>query len=114
MALMGLPQMADQQVPGIRFKDCNNLFVTCLQSMLLGVIFQDNLVFHEKSVPINDRLPVQIFVKAYRFYGYLLNMSGPDIETVEVFKTDGLSNINRNYQSDGIVSIITKKVENQK
>lgn len=113
-ALTGLPQMADQQIPGIRFKDCASMS-TCIQSMLLGVVFQDNALYFMKNASSNDRLPLQIFVNGQPVdYGYLFSLRGADVETVEVFKTDGLSNINRNYQSDGIVSIITKKVEKSK
>jgi hypothetical protein len=115
-AFTGLPMLADQQVPGIRFKDCPNLFV-CLPSMILGVMAENNNLYLMKnqSVPINDRLPVQVFVNGRPTdFNYLNTISGNDIETVEVFKTDGLSGINRNYQSDGIVSIITRKIESTK
>ena len=47
-------------------------------------------------------------------YSYLNSIRGSEVETVEVFKTDGFSNINRNYDADGIVSIITRKIETTK
>lgn len=110
----GLPVMADQQIPGARFKDCNNLLV-CLPSMLLGVMAEDNNLYFMKNASNSNRLPLQVFVNGRPMdFATLTSMSGNDVETVEVFKTDGLSNINRNYQSDGIVSIITKKIESSK
>jgi hypothetical protein len=110
----GLPVMADQQIAGARFKDCNNLLV-CLPSMLLGVMVEDNNLYFMKNASNSNRLPLQVFVNGRPMdFATLTSMSGNDVETVEVFKTDGLSNINRNYQSDGIVSIITRKIESSK
>jgi hypothetical protein len=111
-----LPVLADQQVPGIRFKDCANLMI-CLPTMILGVTALDNNLYLTKNAlsSSTDRLPVQIFVNGRPTdFNYLNTMTGNDIETVEFFKTDGFSGINRSYQSDGIVSIITRKLETSK
>ncbi|MES2062298.1 MAG: carboxypeptidase regulatory-like domain-containing protein [Bacteroidota bacterium] len=115
-ALSGMPVLADQQVPGIRFKDCTNLMI-CLPTMILGVTALDNNLYLTKNAlsSSNDRLPVQIFVNGRPTdFNYLNTMTGNDIETVEFFKTDGFSGINRSYQSDGVVSIITRKLETSK
>jgi hypothetical protein len=110
----GLPMMADQQLSGERFKDCPTLF-NCLPGSLLGVISEDNNIYLFKNASNPNKLPMQIFVNGKPVdYSYLNSIRGTEVETIEVFKTDGLSNINKQYQSDGIISIITKKVEGTK
>ncbi|MFD0792185.1 carboxypeptidase regulatory-like domain-containing protein [Mucilaginibacter litoreus] len=113
-ALTGLPMMADQQIKGEIFKDCPNLY-TCIIGTLLGVTSEDNNLYFSKNISNPNRLPIQIFLNGKPIdYSFLNSIAGRDVETIEVFKTDGLSSINKNYQSDGIISIITKKVEGQK
>jgi hypothetical protein len=110
----GLPMMADQALNSQRMADCDNLF-TCLPSMLLGVTAQDNNLYFTKNISNSNRLPLQVFVNGKPVdFNYLNNIKGSEVETIEMFKTDGLSGINRNYQSDGIVSVIIKKVEKSK
>jgi hypothetical protein len=113
-ALSTLPMMADQELRGERFKDCPNLF-QCLPSMLLGVSAEENNLYFTKNISNPNRLPMQAFVNGSPVdYSYLGSLSGGDVENVEVFKSDGFSNINKNYQTDGIISIITRKVEKSK
>ncbi|MBB5393993.1 carboxypeptidase regulatory-like domain-containing protein [Mucilaginibacter sp. AK015] len=112
--LSALPVIADQTITGERFKGCTNLY-QCLPSMLLGVSVDDNNLFFTKNLSNNNRLPIQVFVNGKPVdYSYLSSLSGTDVETIEVFKNDGLSNINQNYQSDGILSIITRKIQTTK
>ncbi|GGH02269.1 carboxypeptidase regulatory-like domain-containing protein [Mucilaginibacter phyllosphaerae] len=113
-SLSGLPMMADQAVPGERFKDCPNLY-TCLPSMLLGISAENNTLFFSKNVSNPNRKPIQIFINGRPMdYSYLNTFRGADVENIEVFRNDGLSSINKNYDSDGIISIITKKIEGTK
>lgn len=110
----GLPMMADQALSGERFKDCPNLF-TCLPSMLLGVSAEDNNLYFSKNISNPNKMPIQVFWNGKPVdYSYLNNFRGSDVENIEVFRSDGLSSINKNYQSDGIISIITKKIESTK
>ncbi|RYU86526.1 carboxypeptidase regulatory-like domain-containing protein [Mucilaginibacter terrigena] len=112
--LSALPAMADQALSGERFKECNNLF-QCLPSMLLGVSVDENLLYFTKNMSNTNRMPIQIFVNGKPVdYSYLGSLRGADVETIEVFKSDGLSSINQNYQSDGIISIITRKIQTSK
>ncbi|RFZ94740.1 carboxypeptidase regulatory-like domain-containing protein [Mucilaginibacter conchicola] len=107
--LTGLPGMADQTLNGDRFKDCPNLFV-CLPSNLLAVTAQDNNLYFSKNMSNPNKLPIQIFVNGKVVdYPYLNSIAGRDVEIIEMFKSDGVSSINKNYQSDGIISIITRK-----
>jgi hypothetical protein len=110
----GLPMMADQMLSGERFKDCPSLF-NCLAGNLLGVTTEDNNLYLFKNMSNPNKLPMQIFVNGKPVdYSYLNSIRGTEVENIEVFKTDGLSNINKQYQSDGIISIITKKIEGTK
>ncbi|MCQ6957897.1 carboxypeptidase regulatory-like domain-containing protein [Mucilaginibacter aquariorum] len=113
-SLSTLPMMADQELRRERFKDCGNLF-QCLPSMLLGVSVEENNLYFTKNVSNPNRLPMQVFVNGSPVdFSYLGSINGASVENVEIFKSDGFSNINKNYQTDGIVSIITKKVEKSK
>ncbi len=112
--LSALPMMADQQLTGERFKDCPNLYV-CLPTMLLGVSAENNALYFTKNISNQNKLPLQVFLNGSPVdYQTLNGYRGNDVETIEVFKSDGLSNINRNYMSDGIVSIITRKIKADK
>jgi len=113
-ALSTLPMMADQELRGERFKDCPNLF-QCLPSMLLGVSVEENNLYFTKNISSPNRLPMQVFVNGSPVdFSYLGSINGASVENVEIFKSDGFSNINKNYQTDGIISIITKKIEKSK
>ncbi|HEK19304.1 MAG TPA: carboxypeptidase regulatory-like domain-containing protein [Bacteroidetes bacterium] len=108
-ALTGLPMMADQAISGERLKDCPNLYI-CVQTAFLGVFVENNNMYLSKNMSNSNKLPVQIFVNGQPVdYSFLNTIAGKEVETIEVFKTDGVSSLNRIYQSDGIVSIITKK-----
>ncbi|MGY4536889.1 hypothetical protein ACVW0P_001303 [Mucilaginibacter sp. UYNi724] len=112
--LSALPVMADQQLTGARFKDCPNLYI-CLPAMLLGVTAENNQLFFTKNISNQNKQPMQVFLNGSPVdYQTLNGYRGDDVETIEVFKSDGLSNINRNYMSDGIISIITRKIEKSK
>ncbi|TWR25530.1 carboxypeptidase regulatory-like domain-containing protein [Mucilaginibacter achroorhodeus] len=107
--LSGLPAMSDQSLTGERFQDCPNLYV-CLPANLLGVTAEDNNLYFSKNISNSNKLPIQVFVDGKVVdYGYLNSIAGRDVEVIDVFKSDGVSSINRTYQSDGIISIITKK-----
>ncbi|MEB0263590.1 MULTISPECIES: carboxypeptidase regulatory-like domain-containing protein [unclassified Mucilaginibacter] len=112
--LSALPMMADQQLTGERFKDCPNLYV-CLPTMLLGVSAENNALYFTKNISNQNKLPLQVFLNGSPVdYQTLNGYRGNDVETIEVFKSDGLSNINKNYMSDGIISIITRKIKTDK
>ncbi|MES2266297.1 MAG: carboxypeptidase regulatory-like domain-containing protein [Bacteroidota bacterium] len=113
-ALTALPMMADQQLSGERFKDCPSLYL-CLPAMLLGVTAENNALYFTKNISNQNKLPMQVFVNGSPVdYQSLNSYRGSDVETIEVFKSDGLSNINRNFMSDGIISIITRKIKTEK
>ncbi|MFD0764257.1 carboxypeptidase regulatory-like domain-containing protein [Mucilaginibacter lutimaris] len=112
--LSALPLMADQQLTGERFKDCPNLYI-CLPAMLLGVTAENNALYFTKNISNQNKLPMQVFLNGSPVdYQTLNGYRGSDVETIEVFKSDGLSNINRNFMSDGIISIITRKIKTEK
>lgn len=113
-ALTGLPLMADQQLSGERFKDCPSLYL-CLPGLLLGVTAENNALYFTKNISDQNKLPLQVFVNGSPVDYQTLNAyRGNDVETIEVFKKDGLSNINHNFMSDGIISIITRKIKMEK
>lgn len=113
-SLTALPMLADQAIPGERFKDCPNLY-TCLPGMLMGVVADNTALYFSKNISNPNRKQIQIFINGRPMdYNYLNTVRGMDVENIELFKTDGLSNINKNYDSEGIISIITKKIEGTK
>ena len=109
-SLSGLSILADHTIPGDRFKDCN-FFSECLLSAGFGLTFDNNNFYLTRAYNSGKRIPVAYYVNGMSVdYSYLLNIDPKMVETVEIFNTDGLSSINRTTGTDGVVSIITKKV----
>ncbi|MBL4677530.1 MAG: carboxypeptidase regulatory-like domain-containing protein, partial [Mucilaginibacter sp.] len=108
-SLNGLSMLADQEIRAERLKDCQTLF-TCLPGMLLGIVVENNNLYFSKNISNPNKLPLQVFLNGRPVdFGFLNTISGADVENIEIFKSDGVSSINRTYQSDGVISVITRK-----
>ena len=104
-ALTGLSMMADREVSGDRFKDCNN-FLFCLQSLAPGVTYIDNNLFLTRTYQAGNKTPVQVFVNGMAVdVNYLNGVNPNEVESVEVFFKDDLSGINRRYNTNGVVVV---------
>lgn len=108
--MSGLPGQADQDIPAARLKGCPNL-LNCLPTIVLGTTVDNFQIYLMKSYNSNNKVPMQVFVNGKPVdLNYLNSISGDDVESIEVYKTDGLSRINETYGTNGIISIALKKV----
>jgi hypothetical protein len=110
----GLDMQTDQTVTADRIKDCNDLS-QCLPSILLGVTADDNYLYLSKNYSNPDKKPMQIFYNGKPVdYSFLRSVNGNQVETIELYKTDGVSGINKTYGTDGMIFINMRKVVSTK
>jgi hypothetical protein len=110
-AFTGLPMLADQQIAGSSLRNCTNLAL-CLQSYILGTTIDQNKIYFMKNYNSQDKKPLQIFVNGMPVdLLYLNGVATSNVESIEVFKTPGLSGIDDLYGTSGIVEINLKKQE---
>lgn len=105
-----LTQEPDHLIPGDRFTGCAN-FVTCLSASALGITYDENNFYLTKVYSSgNKTTPVQIYINGLQadFFS-LTNIDPVQVESVEIFNTDGLSGINRTTSTKGIMVINLKK-----
>jgi hypothetical protein len=109
-ALNGLSMEADHTIPGDRFKGCN-FFAECLTTSGLGLTFDNNNYYITRDYNSGTRTPVAIYANGMPVdYSYLMNVDPNMVESVEIFNSDGLSGINRNSGTKGVIVINTKKI----
>lgn len=111
-ALSGLSMMADHEIGGDRFQDCNDL-LTCLKTMAMGLTFEDNNFYITRDyMQGNKSTPVQIFINGNAVDAISVNSVNPkDVESVEIFLQDQLGLVFKTYNCKGVLVINTKKVE---
>lgn len=108
-ALTGLDPVPDHELDGDRLKGCNNVY-TCIQAMLLGVIFADNQFYIARDYQQGSRTPMAIYVKGLQVdVNYLNTLTPEKIASVETFFGDGLSGINRMNNTKGVLSFNLKE-----
>ena len=108
-ALSGLSMLADHNIDGERFKGCN-VMLSCLQSAAMGLTFTDNNFYVSRVYNSGLRVPVQIFLDGMPIEANFLNNIIPsDVESVEIFLKDDLGLVNRTYNTNGVLSIYSKK-----
>jgi hypothetical protein len=109
-ALTGLSMLADHTIEGDKFKDCN-FFTDCLITAGMGLTFENNNFYITRDYNAGKKIPVAYYVNGMSVdYNYLLNVDPKMVETVEIFNNDGVSSINRTTGTNGVLSVITKKV----
>jgi Bacterial Ig-like domain (group 1) len=108
--LSGLGFEADHTIPGDRFKDCP-VFSQCLGTAAMGLTYDNNNLYVTRDYNNGKRVPVQIFVSGMEVdYNYLDNVNPKMVESVEIFLTDGVSGINQNTNTKGVLEVNMKKV----
>ena len=107
-ALSGLSSIADHVISGERLGTCQILGL-CLTSLVPGVIYMDNLYYLNRSYTQGDRRPIAIYQNGLNVdASFLQNLSTADIESIEMFNTDGFSGINRMSNTNGVLVINSK------
>lgn len=108
-ALSGLSMLADHTIDGERFKGCN-VMLSCLQSAASGLTYADNNFYVSRVYNSGLRVPVQVFLDGRPIEASFLNNIVPsDVESVEIFLKDDLGLVNRTYNTNGVLSIYSKK-----
>jgi len=108
--LLGLSMEPDQLIPGDRLSACNFL-AQCLQGGTLGLTYSDNNLYVLRSYNQGDKRPVQIYYNGLAVdFDYLNTITPAEVESIEVFNSDGLSGINKMNNTNGVLVINGKKV----
>jgi hypothetical protein len=108
-ALSGLGLDPDHVIDGDRFKGCTN-FVSCLQSMAMGLIYDGGLFYVQRDYNQGNRYPVAVFIDGMKMDNTMLQtINAADVESVEIFFKDGLTGINQMDETNGVLIINKKK-----
>jgi len=109
-ALSGLSMLADHTISGDIFKGCN-FFTDCLIGGGLGLSYDNNNFYITRNYNSGKKIPVAYYVNGMSVdYSYLQNVDPNMVESVEVFNSDGFSNINKTTGTDGVLVINIKKM----
>ena len=113
-SLSGLSPMADHTIGGDKIKGCA-ILLNCLQTMAMGLTYQDNNFYITRSYNAGDKTPAQIFLSGQPVdVGVLTSINPAEVESIEIFLKDELGLVNKMYQTNGVISINMKKIEKQK
>jgi hypothetical protein len=108
-SLSGLNPQSDQFIPGDKFSDCTSLAI-CLSTAVFGVVYDNNNFYIRKDYQNGNKKPVEIYLNGNAIeYNDLKNILPADVQSVEVFLTDGLSGINSMTGTNGLLVINTKQ-----
>jgi hypothetical protein len=108
-ALSGLGQV-DQLIAGDQLKNCGPSLLICLQGTLLQLQYDNNNFYIRRDYTAGGRTPVGIFYNGGPVdISYLANIDPKDVESVEVFNNDGVSGLNRNTNTKGVLVVTGKK-----
>ncbi|MEO8887147.1 MAG: carboxypeptidase regulatory-like domain-containing protein [Mucilaginibacter sp.] len=107
-ALSGLSTIADHVITAAQLTSCPYLY-QCLQTTAAGITFDNNNIYVNRSYTQGDKRPMQIYLDGLNVdINALQSVNTSDVESVEVFFNDGLSNINRMTGTNGVLVINTK------
>lgn len=110
-ALTGLSAWPDHLISKDRLGNCAT-FLICVQSMAMGVTYENQNFYVTRDYNTGNRVPMSIFYNGMPVDANFLNsINSPDIESVEVFLKDDLGLVNRTYSTNGVLVINSKKVE---
>lgn len=108
-ALSGLSQIADHEISGDRLTGCN-LLVNCLQTLLPGVTYVDNIFYVSRDYNQGKKIPMAIFINGLNMDANQINtLEAANIESIEVFLKDDLGLVNRANNTNGVIVINQKK-----
>lgn len=112
-ALSGLSMMPDYTIQGANLGGCNNL-LNCVSGMM-GLTYVDNMLYLTSVYNSGGRVPVEIYVNGMPVdVTYLYGVQPSMVESIEIFKDDGLTGINQRSNTMGVVVVNMKEVKTQK
>ncbi len=108
--LAGLSSIPDAVLTSERFAACP-MILQCVQSIVPGLTYDSYNVYVTRSYQQGDKRPVEIFYNGLQVdFGYLQNIPSSDVESIEFFRSDGLSGINRMGNTQGVLVVNSKIV----
>ncbi|RZL47465.1 MAG: carboxypeptidase regulatory-like domain-containing protein [Pedobacter sp.] len=108
--LSGLSSIPDAMITSERFAACP-IILQCLQSIVPGLTYDANNLYSSRAYQQGDRRPVAMFHNGLNVeYGYFQNIPTSEIESIEFFRTDGQSGINRMSNTMGVLVVNSKVV----
>ncbi len=110
-SLIGLSGISDQEIPNAALTGCINLF-ECLKTMVNAFVYDDGDLYVRRGHTIGDKsTPAAVYYNGLAVnYNFLSSLGPNDVESVEVFTSDGYSGVNKNSGTNGIIVINGKKV----
>jgi hypothetical protein len=107
--LTGVSAQTDQTLTAEQLKYCSFDIIGCIQGKTFGLWRSEDNFYIRKSFIAGDKRPVQFFVNGtpVDFY-FISTMKTEEVASIEVYLTDGVSGINNQFGTNGIVSITTK------
>jgi hypothetical protein len=113
-ALSALPVLADQTITAERVRSCQSL-LSCLASVAMNITEDAGQLYLTKAYMAGNKTPLQIYVNGSAVdANYLRGVNGAEVESIEVFKNDGVSGINKMFGTLGVVSVTMKKQNKEK
>lgn len=108
--LTGLSNIPDAFIGSERFVGCP-MILQCLQSIVPGLTYDAYNLYVSRNYQQGDRRPVAVFHNGLNVeYGYFQNIPSSEVESIEFFRTDGQSGINRMSSTIGVLVINSKIV----
>lgn len=112
-ALTGLSMQPDYTIQGSNLGGCNNL-LNCVSGMM-GLTYVDNMLYLSTVYNSGGRVPVEIYVNGMPVdVTYLYGVEPTMVESIEIFKDDGLTGINQRSNTMGVVVVNMKEVKTEK
>ncbi|MDB5013459.1 MAG: carboxypeptidase regulatory-like protein [Daejeonella sp.] len=113
-SLYGLSVVADHVIDGDKLIGCN-ILLNCLQSMAMGITYNENNFYITRDYNAGKKVPAQIFLSGQPVdVGVLTSINPAEVESVEIFLKDELGLVNKMYQTNGVIAINLKKIEKTK
>jgi hypothetical protein len=107
--LMGLSPNADQVITADRMEGCVSVY-ECLKGVALSLMYDNDNLYVRRDYNMGNKNPVQVYYNQMPVdYNYLVNLTPDEIESVEVFLTDGVSGINKMTNTNGVLVVNGKK-----
>jgi hypothetical protein len=108
--LTGLSSIPDAIITSERFAACPMIY-QCIQSIVPGLTYDNYNVYVSRTYQQGDRRPVAIFHNGLNVdFGYFQNIPSSEIESIEFFRSDGQSSINRMSNTVGVLVVNSKIV----
>jgi hypothetical protein len=113
-SLGGLSSIPDHVISGTTMVGCISLY-ECLKSGNGGLMYDNDLLYIRRDYNQGNRTPVAVYLNGMPVdFTNLSSVLPADVESVEVFNSDGLSSINKMSNTNGVLVVNMKVVDKPK